>query len=92
MPEKINFQTLFRKLKFKVIKHFFFSIIQVIIGAILVTIFSKLFKQKGKITDFNKLLPKQLRGLFGDLSFKQFIIGGVILVLIYAFVVYFNGL
>lgn len=92
MPEKINFQTLHRKFKFKVIKHFFLSIIHVIIGAVLVTIFSNLFNQEGKITDFNKLLPEQLQGLFGNLSREQFIIGGITLVLIYASVVYFDSL
>jgi len=92
MPEKVNFQTLLRKFKFKVIKHFFLSIIHVIIGAVLVTIFSNLFCQEGKITDFNKILPEQLQGFFDNLSREQFIIGGIILVLIYAFVVYFDSL
>ena len=93
MTRKLDFWVLYKKFKAKVIRHFFLTTVRVIISIILVGTISEIFRIKGGIPDnFNyaNLLPEKLRSLLGkiELSKSQFVIGGLLLVLVYALVYY----
>jgi len=96
MTRKLDFWVLYKKFKAKVIKHFILTTFRVIISIILSGIIVEIFRIKGGISDNNyaNLLPEKLLSLLGEikLSKSQFIIGGLLLVLVYALFYYWNSL
>jgi hypothetical protein len=86
--KKISFATLYAKFKFKVIRHFFFSTVRVVFSVIISTIIANLFKIEGRIINYNNLLPEPLQKFCGVLNHNQFVIGGIVLVLVYACLAY----
>ncbi|CAG8456587.1 27236_t:CDS:2 [Gigaspora margarita] len=97
MTRKLNFWVLYEKFKSKVIKHFLLTALRVILSVTLLGIIGEIFQTKGGIPDnFNyvNLLPEKLRSLLGkiEISKSQFVVGGLLLVLVYALVYYWFSL
>src|SRR4051794_26872503 len=92
MTKKINFLTLFKKFKFKVIRHFLITTIKTIIINILGGTFINLFRHEGKISNYGDFLPGILKKLFGKITLGkvQFISLGIIFISIFAFLSYLD--
>jgi len=97
--KKLDFWTLFKRFKSKVIKHFLVTVFRTILNIVLFEAFFELFRisSKEEVVNFTKLLmPEKIRGwgIFRDLKLNErdFIISGLVLVLIYAFIYYWDYL
>lgn len=99
MTKKINFQTLYRKFKFKVIRHFLFTILWVFWNVVLFGAIAQLFQKEKIPTGYNYaeiLIPGKIRewGLLNRIDIGQglFIIIGLLLVVGYALIRYWSHL
>ncbi|KLL02018.1 MAG: ABC transporter [Mycoplasmataceae bacterium RC_NB112A] len=97
LPRKLRFATLFCKFKFKVVRHFLITILRVILIQILFGAIVELFQAKRMPANFtNLLVPEPLRDFFNTEKFplnkNQFILIGLGLVLLYAFIYYWDYL
>jgi ABC-type bacteriocin/lantibiotic exporter with double-glycine peptidase domain len=92
--KKINFWSLYKKFKFKVIKHFAFSTICTILSSLLTEAIFNLF-QENEIksgSNFSKLLPAILQKKSGSIGKEKFVAGGIIVASFYALIYYFDNL
>lgn len=95
--KKIGFWSLNKKFKSKILKHFFFTAIRVIIGLIIAQAIAEIFRSEGQVANYaDFLIPEKFRdwncfkGLI--LSKEAFIISGLILVGLFAFFYYWDYL
>ena len=100
MPEtrkkKIDFWTLFEKFKFKVIRHFLVTTIWTILLSFVLAIVSNIISPSRSYKEISGnyalLLPEKLQKIFPALTKEKFIVLGLVLIFIYAFVFYFSSL
>jgi ABC-type multidrug transport system fused ATPase/permease subunit len=97
LNQKFNFWTLFRKFKFKVVRHFISSTILTLIGVILLRVITEIFQLKGKPDNWtNVLLSENIQNFLGlkdaKISEGKFIIIGLLLVSICALIYYWDSL
>ncbi|WNE41130.1 MAG: Vitamin B12 import ATP-binding protein BtuD [Mycoplasmataceae bacterium] len=94
--EKFNFWTLFRKFRFKIIRHFFCSALKTVLSLSLFKIIAGIFRLEKKPDNYLNLLVKEefqstlgLRGV--GISQGVFILIGLLLILMYALVYYWDN-
>ena len=93
LVKKLGFWTLFKKFKFKVIRHFLFSTLKVILWTFLGDIIVNIFRASGKTGNYAGLLSENnWLGIKGTISKEQFLAIGLGLLLIYSIVCYWNAL
>lgn len=95
--QKFNFWTLFRKFRFKVIRHFISSIILTLIGVVLSRVITEIFRLEEKPNNWtNVLLSENIQNFLGlkhvKISEGKFIIIGLLLVSLCALIYYWDNL
>ncbi len=88
-----NFYELYKKFGTKIIGHFFVTTIWTLTLTLLLAVVGNIYSKKVSANgNYATLLPWSLQGLINHLTQKQFIFAGIILVFIYSFIYYFDGL
>ncbi|KLL05132.1 MAG: ABC transporter ATP-binding protein [Mycoplasmataceae bacterium RV_VA103A] len=91
-PKKIGFWTLVKKFKWEVFRHFLLITVWTILYTIVFALINNIIEKKFAGDNFSLLLPEKLQGLFPNLTLKQFVFWGLVLVGLFAFTSYFSSL
>src|SRR5688500_11417151 len=94
---KINFRTLYHKFKKRVVSHFLITILRVLLTSFIFGAIIELFRAQELTPSSNYLplfIPKPFRSFFSGyhLSQGKFILIGLVLIAIYAFIFYWDYL